>query len=54
MPWGLGNLNMNDYISSLKGYEYSGGLSLEYVDPVSFKEPEKYLKSTKELFNSCI
>ena len=54
MPWGLGHLNMNDYISSLKGYEYSGGLSLEYVDPVSFKEPEKYLRSTKELFNSCI
>lgn len=53
-PWGHGSLIMKDYIEAFIKHGYSGGLSMEYVDAMSFMNPEKYLKETKAIFNSCM
>ena len=45
---------MKDYIEAFIKHGYSGGLSMEYVDAMSFMNPEKYLKETKAIFNSCM
>lgn len=50
MPWGYGNRDMARDLQDLGRGGYRGGLSLEYVHPMSFREPERYLIQTKQLF----
>lgn len=54
MPWGHGARDMaQDLLDFLHG-GYQGGFSLEYVHPMSFREPERFLLQSKDRFLNCL
>ena len=54
MPWGHGSLDMLELLRSFDRNDYEGGFSLEYVHPMSFKEPELFTRETRGLFEGCL
>lgn len=54
MPWGLGQRDMLSVLKAFDKNGYKGGFSMEYVDPRSFVEPEKWDRLTLEQFEECL
>ncbi len=54
MPWGHGELDMLESLRAFERHGYRGGFSLEYVHPMSFRDPESYVRETRELYEGCL
>lgn len=54
MPWGHGARDMAQDLRDFADGGYQGGFSLEYVHPMSFREPDRFVLQTKESFLTCL
>ena len=50
MPWGHGARSMKQDLADFYINGYKGGFSMEYVHGMSFREPERFLKETRQQF----
>lgn len=50
MPWGHGARSMKADLADFYRNGYEGGFSMEYVHPMSFHEPERFLAETRQQF----
>lgn len=50
MPWGHGARSMKQDLADFYINGYEGGFSMEYVHGMSFREPERFLKETRQQF----
>lgn len=54
MPWGHGARDMAVDLAAFMCNGYTGGFSMEYVHPMSFRDPKIYMEETKALFEQCL
>lgn len=54
MPWGHGARDMAADLAVFAANDYAGGFSMEYVHPMSFRDPAIYMEETKVLFEKCL
>ncbi|WP_440896578.1 sugar phosphate isomerase/epimerase family protein [Amphibacillus sp. Q70] len=54
LPWGEGELSMENTLKAFSNHNYSGGFSMEYLYQESFKNPEIWDLKTKVQFQKCI
>ena len=52
LPWGKGTRDMLDDLKVFNDYNYDGGLSLEFVNPISFRNPEVEDRNTLEIYQA--